>query len=107
VHPDGRRVTQIDRQGWIRYDARRVYISYWLGGHEVGLEQTEDGNVRVWFCRMLLGAFVPRRDTTIQPCVDSADTTDTKRVDTQHVDEDRADESLDTPTIDELSAPAG
>jgi transposase InsO family protein len=107
VHPDGRRVMQIDRQGWIRYDARRVYISYGLGGHEVGLEQTDDGNVRVWFCRMLLGAFIPRRDTTIQPCVDSADTTDTKRVDTEQVNEDLGDESLDTPTIDELSAPAG
>jgi putative transposase len=67
VHPDDRRVVQIDRQGWIRYDDRGVYISYGLGGQKVGLEAAADGTVRVWFHRMLLGAFVPRGHTTIQP----------------------------------------
>jgi putative transposase len=106
VHPDERRVMQIDRQGWIRYDERRLYISYGLGGQQVGLEPRSDGKVQVWFCRMLLGVFVPRRDTTIQPCVDNADTTSAERVDVEHVDEDGADATLDAPTIDELAAPA-
>lgn len=68
VHPDDRRLVRLNRQGVIRYDSRAVYISYGLAGQEVGLEVAADGRVRVWFCRMLLGEFVPHRDTTIQPC---------------------------------------
>ena len=59
---------KIDRQGWIRCEGLRVYISYALGGWTVGLQRVADGSTRVWFFRVLLGAFVPGRDTTIQPC---------------------------------------
>ncbi|HEY6174623.1 MAG TPA: hypothetical protein VIX73_09280 [Kofleriaceae bacterium] len=58
---------RLNRQGAIRYDSRAVYISHGLVGQEVGLEVVADGAVRVWFCNMLLGAFVPHRDDTIQP----------------------------------------
>jgi len=65
--------TKIDRQGWIRSAGLRVYISYALGGWTVGLQRVADGSTRGWLFRMLLGAFVPGRDTTIQPCaVDAA-----------------------------------
>jgi putative transposase len=64
---------KIDRQGWIRSEGLRVYISYALGGWTVGLQRVADGSTRVWFFRMLLGAFVPGRDTTIQPCAATAD----------------------------------
>jgi transposase InsO family protein len=106
VHPDEHRVTLVDRQGGIRYDAVRVYVSYGLGGHQVGLEPASDGQVRVWFCRMLLGVFVPRRDRTIQPWVDNADTTDAERFDAERVDEHDARETLDAASSDELAAPA-
>jgi hypothetical protein len=49
-----------------------VYISYALGGWTIGLQRVVDGSTRVWFFRMLLGAFVPGRDTTIQPCAADA-----------------------------------
>ena len=68
VHPDDRLVVRLNRQGIARYDRRAVYISYGLAGQEVGLEFVADGTVRVWFCRMLLGAFVAYRDKTILPC---------------------------------------
>jgi hypothetical protein len=54
----------------------RVYISYALGGWTVGLQRVADGSTRVWFFRMLLGAFVPGRDTTIQPCAVATATDD-------------------------------
>ena len=66
-YPDDYREAKIDRQGWIRCEGLRVYISYALGGWTVGLQRVADGSTRVWFFRMLLGAFVPGRDTTIQP----------------------------------------
>jgi len=59
---------KIDRQGWIRCEGLRVYISYALGGWTIGLQRVATGSRRVWFFHMLLGAFVPGRDTTIQPC---------------------------------------
>ena len=71
-YPDGCSEAKIDRQGWIRCEGLRVYISYALGGWTVGLQRVADGSTRVWFFRMLLGAFVPGRDTTIQPCAADA-----------------------------------
>lgn len=62
------------REGWENLMGRRhVRAIYALGGWTVGLQHVADGSTRVWFFRMLLGAFVPGRDTTIQPCaVDAA-----------------------------------
>lgn len=72
-YPDDCREAKIDRQGWIRCEGLRVYISYALGGWAVGLQRVADGSTRVWFFRTLLGEFVPGRDTTIQPCAATAD----------------------------------
>jgi hypothetical protein len=72
-YPDDCREAKSDRQGWIRCEGLRVYISYALGGWTVGLQRVADGSTRVWFFRMLLGAFLPGRDTTIQPCAATAD----------------------------------
>lgn len=44
-----------------------------LGQRLPGLQRVADGSTRVWFFRMLLGTFVPGRDTTIQLCAALAD----------------------------------
>lgn len=106
VHRDGRSVMRLNRQGAIRYDSRNVYISYGLVGQEVGLEVVADGAVRVWFCSMLLGAFVPHRDETIQPFnVDEASAEPTNATTEKPTSATTTSTATETPTIAATTTP--
>lgn len=106
VHRDGRSVMRLNRQGAIRYDSRNVYISYGLVGQEVGLEVVADGAVRVWFCNMLLGAFVPHRDETIQPFnVDEASAEPTNATTEKPTSATATSTATETPTIAATTTP--
>lgn len=68
-HPAGCYEVAINRQGYANCKGLHVYVSYALAGWKVGLQPLADGRTRVWFFNMLLGAFVPGRDRTVQPWV--------------------------------------
>jgi putative transposase len=66
-YPDGCRQMTVGRQGVIRCQGWKAYVSTALAGYTVGLQSTDDGSVLVWFFHVLLGAFVPGRDDSVEP----------------------------------------
>jgi len=69
--PDGCRMVKVNAHGWVRHDGTSVYVSTGLVGQTVGL-QVHDPEVRVWFFNVLLGAFVPGEQTTVEPILSAA-----------------------------------
>lgn len=52
---------QIDHRRW------RVYVTLALSRHLVAVEELEDGKCQVWFCNLLLGSFVYRKERRLVP----------------------------------------
>ncbi len=67
-YPDGCRLAKVSGTGNISYQGCKVYVSAGLRGYMVGLQAMGSGSqVRVWFCQVLLGAFVLGADATLEP----------------------------------------
>jgi putative transposase len=70
-YPDGCRQMTVGRQGVIRCQGWKAYVSTALAGYTVGLQSCDDGSVLVWFFHVLLGSLVPGRDDTVEPVAGS------------------------------------
>ena len=56
--PEGAEILEVDRKGRVWFDRRyQVFVSTALVGMHVGFERADDGFVRVWLHRMLIGQF--------------------------------------------------
>lgn len=69
-YPDQCRMVKVSVQGWIKYENWRVYLSGALDGQTVGL-QVFGHEVRVWYFHVLLGSFVPGKQDSVEPIVDT------------------------------------
>ena len=46
---------KVHRCGWIKHEGEMIFVSQALGGWEVGLCTRADGDLEVYFARLLLG----------------------------------------------------
>ncbi len=61
----------VGKLGHIDHRQWRVYVSRTLAGHIVAVEETPTEH-RVWFCNLLLGAYVHRQNKNVSPIVTPA-----------------------------------
>jgi hypothetical protein len=64
--PEGCRMARVNGHGNIHADGWRAYVNHALMHYTVGLEFRER-EVRVWFFDVLLGAFDPRTQQSVEP----------------------------------------
>jgi hypothetical protein len=64
--PDTCRLVRVSATGWISAQGWKAYVSTALARQTVGLEIRER-EIRVWFFDVLLGAFDPRTQSTVEP----------------------------------------
>jgi transposase InsO family protein len=66
--PEGCRMVRVNGHGNIHADGWKAYVNHALANYTVGLELREP-EVRVWFFDVLLGAFDPRTQQSVEPIV--------------------------------------
>ena len=64
-------VHRVEPTGHITHRCWRVYASRTLAGHLVTIE--EGAEMRPWFCNLLLGSYVYRRDKKVSPVLPQID----------------------------------
>jgi putative transposase len=64
--PEGCRMVRVNGHGNIHADGWKAYVNHALAQYTVGLE-FRDPEVRVWFFDVLLGAFDPRTQQSVEP----------------------------------------
>jgi hypothetical protein len=50
----------VDKNGKLSWKKQKVFLSGSLAGWEVGLQKTENGQLEIWFGRLLLGHLDPQ-----------------------------------------------
>jgi transposase InsO family protein len=58
---------RVDVFGQIQHRRWRVYVTMTLAHHLVAVEERQEGKCLVWFCDLLLGSFVYRRERRLVP----------------------------------------
>jgi putative transposase len=67
TYPNHLHTHRVDVFGQIDHRRWRAYVTLTLARHLVAVEEREDGKCLVWFCNLLLGSFVYRRDKRVVP----------------------------------------
>jgi len=47
----------VNRQGWFKFNGKKIFISKAVGKENIALEFTPEGGVNVWFAHLVLGTF--------------------------------------------------
>lgn len=68
-YPEGCQMAIANKQGWVHFDGWKVYVSGALGGQSIGMQRVggRAGSVHVWYFDVLLGSFIPGKQTTLEP----------------------------------------